>query len=196
MNVVPDWWRREPVRFWGALVVFVNSDDDNWDGIEDSGPGEPPTVPGGLPEDDLVELAVTIKPDTLAGTAELSGQLLSSEHGGWLRASRIEHARWMVPDLGVAAHASLVVRLVNEFECETEPTAPGVIREHSRARALHALGADMEAVDEQGRSAADIAAATGNLPLATAIGASSPPADNAGQAPPKDVTPDAPPADS
>ncbi len=25
MSFLPDWWRREPVRFWGALVVFVNS---------------------------------------------------------------------------------------------------------------------------------------------------------------------------
>ena len=25
MTFLPDWWRREPVRFWGALVVFVNS---------------------------------------------------------------------------------------------------------------------------------------------------------------------------
>jgi predicted tellurium resistance membrane protein TerC len=25
MTFLPDWWHREPVRFWGALVVFVNS---------------------------------------------------------------------------------------------------------------------------------------------------------------------------
>ena len=25
MSFLPDWWHREPVRFWGALVVFVNS---------------------------------------------------------------------------------------------------------------------------------------------------------------------------
>ena len=25
MTFLPDWWQREPVRFWGALVVFVNS---------------------------------------------------------------------------------------------------------------------------------------------------------------------------
>jgi hypothetical protein len=25
MRFIPDWWHREPVRFWGALVVFVNS---------------------------------------------------------------------------------------------------------------------------------------------------------------------------
>ncbi len=25
MSFLPDWWRREPVRFWRAPVVFVNS---------------------------------------------------------------------------------------------------------------------------------------------------------------------------
>jgi len=25
MRFIPDWWHREPVRFWGTLVVFVNS---------------------------------------------------------------------------------------------------------------------------------------------------------------------------
>lgn len=74
-------------------------------------------------------------------TAVASGLLLSSAPDDPWGASRSEYARWLVPYLGLAARASLAVRLADPRGCEALPTVAGVVRERSRERALDALGA-------------------------------------------------------